>query len=81
MALESVPRLEPAAATTDGPTVRITSPIGDPDVVLYFKSDERAQTACNAIRNYLDVVDVDSVHESVMRMLSIVFGYSDSSSS
>jgi len=72
--LDAQPRLEPEAATCDGPTVCIESPLGDPDVVLYFKSDDRAEAACNAIRNYLEIVDVDSAHESVMRMLSVVFG-------
>lgn len=76
--MDSIPRLEPEAATCDGPTVSIASPVGDPDVVLYFKSDDRAQAACNAIRNYLEIVDVDSVHESVMQMLSVVFGSPDS---
>ena len=75
--MQPIPRLEPTAATTDGPTVKISSPIGEPDVVLYFKTEERADAACNAIRNYLDVVDVESAHESVMQMLSLVFGYGD----
>ena len=77
--MESISRLEPSAAVIDGPAVRITDPNGDPEIILHFKSEQRAKTAFNAIRNYLEVVDVDAHHESILRMLELVFGQNGNS--
>lgn len=68
------PRLEPNEIQVDGPTVRITNLAGEPDVVLEFKSEESADSACKSIRNYVDVVDVERTDESIMHMLEVVLG-------
>lgn len=72
--VESISRLEPSAAVIDGPALRISNPTGDPEIILHFKSEQRAKTAFNAIQNYLEVVDVDPHQESILRMLELVFG-------
>ena len=77
--MESISRLEPSAAVIDGPALRITDPRGDPEIILHFKSEQRAKTAVNAIRNYLEVVDVDAHQESILRMLELVFGQNGNS--
>ena len=77
--MESISRLEPSAAVIEGPAVRITDPAGDPEIILHFKSEQRAKTAFNAIQNYLEVVDVDAHHESILRMLELVFGQNGNS--
>ncbi len=77
--MESISRLEPSAAVIEGPAVRITDPTGDPEIILHFKSEQRAKTAFNAIQNYLEVVDVDAHHESILRMLELVFGQNGNS--
>lgn len=68
------PRLEPTEVQVDGPTVRIANLLGEPDVVLEFKSEESADSACKSIRNYVDVVDVERTDDSVMHMLEVVLG-------
>ena len=77
--MESISRLEPSAATIDGSAVRISNPTGDPEIILHFNSEQRAKTAFNAVRNYLEVVDVDAHHESILRMLELVFGQNGNS--
>ncbi len=77
--MESISRLEPSAAVIEGPAVRITDPTGDPEIILHFKSEQRAKTACHAIRNYLEVVDVEARHEPILRMLELVFGQNGNS--
>lgn len=68
------PRLEPDHVILEGPCLRITNLGGDPEVILYFKSDENAESAARSIRNYLEVVDVDPNDEAVMHMLEVVLG-------
>lgn len=70
-------RLEPEEVQQDGPSVRITALGEDPDVMLEFKSDESAASACRSIRNYLEVVDVEPTDESVMHMLGLLLGNPD----
>jgi len=68
------PRLEPEQVINEGPCLRITELVEDPEVILYFKSDENATAAGQSIRNYLEVVDVDRSDEAVMHMLQVVLG-------
>ena len=68
------PRLEPDEVVVDGARLRIGNLAGDPDVILYFKSDDNAASAGQSIRNYLEVVDVDRTDEAVMHMLGVVLG-------
>ncbi len=77
--MESISRLEPSAAVIDGLALRITDPTGDPEIILHFKNEPRAKTAFNAIQNYLEVVDVDAHHVSILRMLELVFGQNGNS--
>ena len=79
--MESISRLEPSAAVIEGPALRISNPSGDPEIILHFKNEQRAKTAVNAIRNYLEVVDVDAHQESILRMLELVFGQNGNSGS
>lgn len=68
------PRLEPEQVIIEGPCLRITQLVDDPEVILYFKSDDNAEAAGRSIRNYLEVVDVDPHDDSVMHMLQVVLG-------
>ena len=68
------PRLEPDEVVLDGPCLRITNLSEDPEVILYFKSEENASSASQSIRNYLEVVDVDRSDDAVMHMLKVVLG-------
>ena len=63
----------------DGPALRISNPTGDSEIILHFKSEQRAETAFNAIQNYLEVADVDAHHESILKMLELVFGQNGNS--
>jgi len=67
-------RLEPDEVVIDGPCLRITNLVEDPEVILYFKSDENASSAGRSLRNYLEVVDVDRSDDAVMHMLQVVLG-------
>lgn len=67
-------RVEPEQVVIDGPCLRITELSDDPEVILYFKSDENAASAASSIRNYLEIVDVDRSDEAVMHMLQVVLG-------
>jgi hypothetical protein len=69
------PRLEPGEVAVEGPCLRITNLSDDPDVVLYFKSDETAKSAGQSIRNYLEIVDVERTDDAVMHMLQLVLGH------
>jgi hypothetical protein len=71
------PRLEPTDVQLDGPGLRITNLNSDPDVILEFKSEASASAACNAIKNYLEIADVEPNDESVMHMLEVVLGRHD----
>lgn len=68
------PRLEPEQVIIEGPCLRITELEDDPEVILYFKSDDNAEAAGRSIRNYLEVVDVDPRDDAVMHMLHVVLG-------
>jgi len=70
-------RLEPSDVQLEGPSIRITSLADDPDVMLEFKSEENAAAAHQALRNYIEFVDVEPSDQSVMRMLELLLGDPD----
>ncbi len=49
----------------------------DADVELQFKSEQNASAAHQAIRNYLEVADVEARDEPVMQMLELLFASLD----
>jgi len=70
-------RLEAEHVLLDGPRVRITHLGDDPDVQLEFKREQSASAAHRAIRNYLEVADVEPRDETVMGMLQLLFANLD----